>query len=132
MNSDDELIVNNTDDFTCLTGEGSTTGSQTETKIASITLTASTLYTGLEATISCFRDTVARIVAVEDVGVTDVETELVPGIRVGAGNFNFSEVFECLGKFTSGSTGVLELQLLAANLNSVSDIDASLGVKEAA
>lgn len=133
VNSSNELIVDiDSSEIAELTGTGSGTDVTTEEKIASITLQASTSYEDLEATLSCFRDCVARIVAVDDVGVTDVETELVSGIRVGPGNTTWSDAFEAIGKFTSGSTGVQELQILATVLNPAagSDVDATLGIKE--
>lgn len=116
-----------------LNGRGKVANVQTtETLIASITLQQNFDYTGLECLISCFRDTVARIVAVDDVGVTDVETELVSEIRLGAGQYTFSEIFENIGDFTSGGTGVQELQILAKVLQPAagSDVAATLGITE--
>jgi hypothetical protein len=126
VNSDDpSTIVELTD-----TGKAVDVGA-TEVKVASIVLQASMDYTDLEFQISSFRDCLARIVAVDDVGVTDVETELISGIRVGPGEFNESDSFESLGNFTSGSTGVQELQIWASiPFGPNTDVDASLGIKE--
>lgn len=133
VNDNNEVVVDTESaEIAELTGTAKQTDVTTETLIASITLQANTVYKGLEVLLSCFRDCVARVVAVDDVGVTDVETELISGLRVGPGMPTFAESFESLGNFTSGSTGVQQLQILATVLNpaSGSDVDASLGILE--
>jgi len=104
----------------------------TEAIVAKITLTAGKAYKGLEVFLSCSRDCIARVVAVDDVGVTDVETVVLPGIYLGPGQNTYSELFDKIGQFTAGSTGVQELQLLATVLRppTGNPVYAALGINE--
>lgn len=103
-----------------------------EQSVATIPLSASTQYQDIEVHISCSRECVGRVVLVSDVGVTDVITELIPGIFLGGGNNTFAFNYKNIGNFTSGAVGVQELQFLARVLNppSGASVYASLGVNE--
>jgi len=118
-NSQGELIISDgTDEDIKLHDSGKLTGTTTEAIVATITLQASTNYRQLGWSVNCAKWSLFRIVAIEDVGVTDVETELLT-IMTDAGDIQDSNELINL-KFQSGSTGVLELQLLAKNLSSAS------------
>lgn len=129
VNASGELIVNiEADDVSCLTATGKVTGGTSEQAICQITLQATTGYKGVGWTVSNFRQTEYRIIAVDDVGVTDVETELAT-ILVGPGDYTDSAELDCLS-FTSGSTGTQELQLVGTNKDVASDLRGTLTVKE--
>lgn len=117
-------------DLAELDNTGSATDVSTETKVVAITLQASTSYKALEVQFSSYRDMLGRVVYVEDVGVTDVETEIMAGLRIGSGQYDFHEAFLSIGDFTTGATGVHELQLLVTARSSASDVDGTLGIKE--
>lgn len=129
LNSNREVIVDTESaEVACLTGTAKVTGGTSEQKVLGITLQASTEYKKIGWALSNFRQTEYRIVAVSDVGVTDVETELAT-ILVGPGDYNDSSELECL-TFTSGATGVQELQLVGTNKDVASDLRGTLSVQE--
>ena len=129
-NSAGELIVSqDSSELANLKTTAEVVGSGTEVLVAKITLTASKVYKGLGWVASCFRDTIFRIVSVDDVGGTPVEDVLVDGILCGPGDFTDSEYLKNM-EFTAGSTGVQELQILAVNLNSTSDLRGTLTISE--
>jgi hypothetical protein len=97
--------------------------------VAEITLQASTVYKDLSWVASSFRDSVFRIVSVEDDGGTPVETEQVQGIIAGSGALVSSGSLPNF-EFTSGSTGVQKLKILAKNVSALSDMRATIAIKE--
>ena len=131
VNANGDLLVS-TEDVVKLPATGTATNvGGTETLVTKVTLQASTDYTALECIVSCFRDCVVRVLAVDDAAGTPVETEIVSGVRIGPGQFTFSEAFQTIGTFTSGATGVQELQLVASvPFGVTSDVEGTLGIKE--
>lgn len=116
-NTQGELVISDeTDEDIKLSNSGLLAGTTTEALVASITLQATTDYRKLGWSVNCPKWTLFRIVEIVDVGVTDVETELLT-IMVDAGDLQDSNELDNL-KFQSGATGTIELQLLAANLSS--------------
>jgi len=129
LNSSNELIVNSESaNIACLTGTAKVSGGTSEQAVLAITLQASKEYRRIGWIFSNFRQTEYRIISVEDVGVTDVETELAT-MLVGPGDYTDSGELDCL-TFTSGSTGVLELQVVATNKDAASDLRGTLSVLE--
>jgi len=130
VNSNNELIVDTESAaVACLSESNSTAGNKvTEQEVAKVTLQSSKEYNELSIVGSCFREAQFRLVAVDDVGVTDVETEIAR-FKVGPGQYSFQADGKCLA-FTSGSTGVQELQVLAINLNAASDFDGTISAEE--
>lgn len=99
-------------------------GSLTIVDLATITLTASTDYKKIEATGSCFRDTLFEIVQVDDATETQVDAFLI-----GAGQYSFKLMLEC-SAFASGATGTQELILRATNINKASALRGRISVEE--
>jgi phage gp45-like len=130
LNSNNEVIVDSDSaEVACLSDTGKVTGNNsTEQLVVSITLQASTEYKEIGYIVSNFRQSEYRIIAVDDVGVTDVETELAT-ILVGPGDYTDSATLDCL-TFTSGSTGVQELQIVGLNKDAASDLRATISAKE--
>lgn len=128
-NASGELIINNqSGEVACLTASGSVGGSATFVNVATITLTNDLVYKKLGYSVSCFRDAEFRIVQVDDVGGTPVET-IHAYILAGAGDFTDSNEMECV-EFTAGSTGVVELQLRGMNINALSDLKGMISILE--
>ncbi len=129
LNASNELVVDlDSNEVACLTGTAKVAGGTSEQAILQITLQATTEYRKLGWIVSNFRQSEFRIIAVDDVGVTDVETELAT-ILVGPGDYTDSAELECLS-FTSGGTGVQELQLVGTNKDVASDLRGTLSIEE--
>jgi len=129
-NSSGELIIDtDSSELANLRATAKVVGSGTEVIVAKITLQANGVYKGLGWVAGCFRDADFRIIGVDDVGVTDVETEMVAGILCGPGDFNDSEQLKNF-EFVAGGTGVQELQIVATNLNALSDFRGTLTISE--
>ena len=103
-------------------------GSLSEVEVGAITLQASTEYKKPFVNVSCYQDTIYRLVSVDDAEGTPVEDELLVW-KAAEGQNDISKALDRI-KFTSGSTGVQELQLLATNIEEISEIDALIGVME--
>ncbi len=129
VNGSNELLVAATSSTVAkLSGSGNVVGSTTEKEVLAIVLQASTVYQDLAWVVSNFRQTEYRIVVVDDVGVTDVETELM-AVLVSADDNTDSGQLQDLS-FTSGSTGVQELQVLATNKGQASQMRATVSIQE--
>lgn len=116
-------------DFACLSATAKVTGGTSEQEVLSIVLQQNTEYKDIGFICSNFRQSEFRIAWVEDVGVTDVETELAT-LLVGPGDYTkISDGMSCLD-FTSGGTGVQELRVYGTNKDVASDLRATLTVKE--
>jgi hypothetical protein len=103
----------------------------TEEKILSVALTASKNYSELDFMVSCMFATKWRIAYVDDVGVTDVEVDLVKGILTGPGQYSFAKLMADI-EWTQPSTGSQELQIHATQLHGpASDQHATASCNEA-
>ncbi len=91
-------------------------GSLTETLVCEVALATSKTYGRIKASGSCFRETIYRLIALDDVTENDLGMFIV-----GPGEFSFDL---SLGEteFASGASGTQKLQLKAINLQKVSDI----------
>jgi hypothetical protein len=130
VNSNNELIVTtnaDNDDFACLSAQGQLAGTGTEASIAEITLQNSTEYDEIEMSASCFRDATIIVDRIDDEGVGDVVTE-VARLRLGKEN-SICCSWKCY-RFTSGGTGTVKLRVRGFNLNTTSDMDATITVRE--
>jgi hypothetical protein len=119
------LLVAAATNYAGLTDDGSIAGNASFTQVVIITLTADKVYKDLEVLVSCFRDCIFQVIFNDDA----VPTTLVSGIRVGAGTFNEMASFQGL-EFTAGSTGVQTLEVKAKCLNALSDMAATVSIKE--
>jgi hypothetical protein len=81
---------------------------------AAITLTADKTYSKLQATVSCFRESVFHIVQIDD-----ATTEILARVRVGPGQYTFTWNGG-LKQFTAGSTGTQTLKVMGQNLDKAS------------
>jgi len=129
LNAAGEIPVSNeANDLACLTEQGKATGSLSDVDIALITLSASTVYRRISYIVTCLRASEFRIESVDDKGSGDITTILAQ-ILVGPGDYtDSSELFHL--EFTSGSTGVQSLDLVAKNLFDASDLRGTLAVGE--
>lgn len=121
------LKVSTGADYACLSDEGTNAGSTSDVDLITLPLVAEKVYYDIEALLSCFRDSVFKIVWSND----GVETVLVPGVRVGAGDYNEMLRFQCM-EFTAGATGVQSLIVRGKNLQVASTLDATISIKEKA
>lgn len=130
VNAQRELVVSTTSaDNACLNASGKVSGNKvTEQVVLTIVLQNSLEYKKIGWIVSNFRQSEYRIVHIDDVGVTDVETELGT-ILVGPGDITDSGELECLN-FTSGAGGVQELRLVGLNKDAISDLRGTLTVLE--
>lgn len=112
---------------TCISGNGLLAGSTSEGTVVELSLTASKVYNRVDFIASCFRDTIWRVVYVDDPNGTPAETELSSFVT-GPGQFSLAHKMDCL-EFTAPSTDPV-LRLVAKNLNSTSDMRGTLAVLE--
>jgi len=125
-NSTGELIISlESEEFALLSDSGTHAGSASPVDIVTIPLQNSMTYKSLEVVCSCFRDAVFSVVLVDD----QAETDLIPGIRSGAGEYQDPVSLQTL-MFTTGATGTQELIVRGFNLNVTSTMDAVISVKE--
>lgn len=125
-----ELVTSlESEEFALISDSGTHTGNVAYQNIVTLVLQADLVYKELELVCSCFRDAVFQIVAIDDVGVSPVETILINGIRAGAGQFSAIVSLKTF-MFTAGSTGVQNLVIRGKNLNSTSTMDVVASVKE--
>jgi hypothetical protein len=122
-------VTMETGEYALLSDSGTNAGNISYQDLATIVLQNEFVYKEIEIILSCFRDCVGQLVFIADVGGTPVETILVDGIRVGAGEYTLAAQLKSL-EFTSGATGVQNLVLRAKNLNVTSTMDGTLTTKE--
>ena len=91
---------------------------------AVITLTTSTNYEGIEAVMSCFRDSLFQIIW-NDNGVETILADTLCGPGQFTTNVNMANV-----AFTSGATGTQELLIKAQNINALSAFRATVGIRK--
>lgn len=121
------LLVNTEgEDVAELFADGTHTGHKTIYQtLAEITLTTSKDYKNAHVWLSCFRDTIFQIIQTN--GIT--ETVLVSGLRVGAGMVSWAGIMKQLN-FSTGASGVQKLTVKGINLESVSTMNATIGIDE--
>lgn len=124
---DGQIPVTSEQPGNCVDGNGTLAGTGTEADVAVATLTPSSKYKNIEAIGSCFRDTIFRVVQVDDATVTELGQFIC-----GPGQYSFKFDIKCL-EIVAGATGTQSLKLVAKNLNSTSDIRgtiAAMGLDE--
>ena len=104
-------------------------GSATFANVATIVLALAKTYKSVTISLSCFRDTVAELVHIDDVGGSPAENILWRG-RVGCAQNSYYSVLEYIEFSTIGGTAVQHLTIRAKNINGLSDIDAAISVLE--
>lgn len=109
-------------------------GAQTkdvEAEVVTIDLTADKTYDKISAMVSNFRQSLFRMVYIDDYGVTDTETELGFAL-LDAGNIN-EKIALTIDEFsTAGGTGVQKLVIYHTPLDKENDAYASVSVNEIA
>jgi len=129
-NANGELVISlESEEYALLSESGSVAGTTSYQDVATVVLQAGFVYKQLELVCSSFRDGIFQVVAIDDVGVTDVETVLIDGIRVGAGQFSAVVPLSTF-MFTAGSTGVQNLVIRGKSLNAGSQLDVLVSFKE--
>lgn len=103
---------------------GSVGGNQSQVTVATLSLTASKTYRGLEILVSCFRDAVFQVIQNDNGSLT-----VLADIRVGSGQYSMQTFLERLD-VVAGATGTQQLLVKALNLNSVSDLTAAIATTE--
>jgi hypothetical protein len=99
---------------------GTAAGNASLTDVAVLTLTASTMYKGIEALVSCFRDAIFQVVQVDD-----ATTTVLAEFLCGPGQFtNFAKLENMI--ITAGASGTQQLKIRAQNLNALSDFRATI------
>lgn len=110
VNAAGELLVSSDAAGVNLKQHGSNAGTNVLTAIATITLTASKIYEGVELNASCLKENYFKL-SWNDNGVDNI---LAEGLT-GPGNYNWAAVFDRMG-FTSGATGTQQLIMYGQNL----------------
>lgn len=109
---------------TDLYARGKVAGNLSQVTVATITLTASKTYQGIEAVLSCFRDAVFEIIFNDD-GSETILADAVCSPGNTTANINLSKL-----QFTAGAAGTQQLLVKAINLNSTSDFRATVATTE--
>lgn len=129
LNLDDagNLLVSTDGGGTPMFDSGTASGNVANQTVAEITLTAEAVYHGLDWAVSCFRDAIFEIVAINDPGGTPTEQVLAYAL-CGPGDLTDSGAMPNL-TFTAGDTDPV-LRVRARNLNTTSDFRASVATTE--
>lgn len=129
LNMDDagNLLVSQDGGGTYKKARGTTSGSLTNVTVAEISLTANAVYKGLSWVVSCFRDSIYEIAAINDPSGTPTET-ILADILVGSGDVTDSGALKEIS-FTAGATSPV-LRLRAKNLTVVSDFRGTITTTE--
>lgn len=121
------LLVTTDGGGTSKRARGKVTGSLTNTTVCEISLTAGATYRGLDWVVSCFRDAVFELVAIDDPAGTPTEV-ILADVLVGAGDFTDSgRLADVI--FVAGATSPV-LRLRALNLNALSDLRGAITTRE--
>jgi hypothetical protein len=126
VNSLRQLVVSmNGDDVAYLDNNGKVSGSGSFVDVATITLDTAKDYEDMILIFGCTRDAEFIVIHNDD----GTPTTLAQGPLTGSGNL--SEAFPLTGiRFTSGATGTQQLKVQGKNLNALSDLRATIAVKE--
>jgi hypothetical protein len=126
VNLDRELIVSSqANDYATLGDDGSHAGSLSYQTLAEIALQTDYVYEDLQFVVSCFRDTKFQVIQSDNT----VESVLFSGIRTDAGNTSNSVNISNFA-LTTGSTGVQKIIIKGKNLNALSEMNATMYIKE--
>lgn len=121
------LVSSNAGDEACLSARGELVGGSlvsADVTGATITLVADLSYEEIGVVVSCTRDTLFQLVQLDDVTET-----ILADIMLEAGESTFGIQLHCLA-FTAGSTGTQTLRIVGINLDTASDMRATLTVSE--
>lgn len=110
-----------------LSGTGVVAGNAAFTTIATITLQNSKVYEDIAVVVGCFRDTEYEIAWNDATGPT--ETVIARGLLTGAGQLSLASHLNSLS-FTSAVAGAQTLYVKGKNMNVVSEMKATISVKE--
>jgi len=99
-------------------------GNASLTDIATITLTADKRYENFDFLVACFRDAIFQVVQIDDATET-----ILAEVLCGPGQFSFHGKLEEL-EILAGSTGTQEVVIRGQNVNALSDLRATISVKE--
>jgi hypothetical protein len=103
---------------------GLASGSLTNVDVATIVLTATEVYKGIEVVASCFRDAIFEVVQVDD-----ATTTILADILCGPGDYSQLVTISNM-IITAGASGTQELKVRAKNLNALSDFRATIATVE--
>lgn len=129
LNVDDagNLLVTMDGGGTMKKARGTVSGSLTNVTVCEIALTPAAVYKGLSWVVSCFRDAIYEIVAINDPSGTPTET-ILADVLVGSGDLTDSGELRNV-TFTAGATDPV-LRVRAKNLTVQSDFRASVCTNE--
>lgn len=129
VNAQNELVVSTTsNDYACLGDTAKVAGDKvTEQLVLTIPLSSSLEYDQLFWKVACFRQAEFRLVWVDDVGGTPVETELDTTL-VGPNQYTFGSQASCMGFTTTANT--CELRVYGINYDTASDLRATVYLRE--
>lgn len=117
LNAAGQLPVTTEVSSSSLKGRGeNATGSASLVTIATITLTASKTYRGIELLCSCFRDALFQVIQNDNAVLTNHMDAIV-----GSGAYTTVATLEDI-EFTAGATGTQQLLLKALNNNALSGL----------
>lgn len=116
--------------FTCLSADGEVASPvvDTESDIATITLTDATVYNSIWVLVTASRWSLYRVYWIDDVGGAGTETDL-GYLHVGPGQFTICCEMPCK-EFTSGTTS--ELRIAGTAKNQASTLRGNISVREIA
>lgn len=121
LNASGQLPVITTASISCVTGTAKVSGSASEVTVLDVSVTVAKDITEIEVLASCFRDTIWRLVHVDDPAGTPTETEL--GLFVsGSGQFSIDFAHKCMKVAGAASVTAPVLRLLGTNENKLSDM----------
>lgn len=132
LNSDGSIATKEGAPGAIIDGSAKVAGALAETDVVTLTLALTKVYQSLEIVAGCFKETVWRIVHIDDVGGAPTETEIGPQFVTGPGQYTFSVNLDYPNLDTTGGTGVQNLVLRGENTHKASDYRGYMGIKELA
>jgi hypothetical protein len=127
MDSAGNLLVTMDGGGTPKKARGSVVGSTSITTVCDIALSVGAVYKGLSWVVSCFRDAIYEIVAIDDPSGTPTEV-ILADVLVGSGDITDSGELRNV-TFTAGATAPI-LRVRAKNTSVASDFRASVCTNE--
>lgn len=121
------LVSSNSGDTAALSARGFLNGGSLTSVLvtgATIPLVNDLVYKDVSYVVSCTRDTLFQIVQVDDVTET-----ILADVMLEAGQSNASAVLPTI-TFTAGSSGTQAIKIVAINLDTASDVYATIAVTE--
>jgi hypothetical protein len=111
-----------------LSDSGNVAGGTTEQTVLTVTLQNSMVYRDLSWVVSNFRETEYRLIWVDDVGVGDVETELMTVLCNSSDPTDSGQLNDM--SFTTGATGTQEFRVVGTNKATASQMRAAVSFEE--